>query len=276
MAQHYSLIFYPSRPCPPTLPCTAISFYPVLPCSFLLPYPAPPTHSTLPHPALSPYPTLHCHLILPCPTLSFCPALPCAALPCPALPYPTLPCPALTSYPALPYPVLPFHSALPRPLTAPRARQIFLFHNVLFSILRIFLFNFKNYVQNSTELYLILIIILSSHNHISLFCSIQCNSLQLNLSYLFNSASIPSLQSPTCRYISTFYIRRGIDFGSFKRDVLLFKTIALSQLFYCYFMPTKTAFEVDYISMGMVLSGWVGQHCIIPCIPTLYSPHLTH
>jgi hypothetical protein len=58
-----------------------------------------------------------------------------------------------------------------------------------------------------------------------------------------------------CRYISTFYIRRGIDFGSFKRDVLLFKTIALSQLFYCYFMPTKSAFQVDYISMGMVLSG---------------------
>ena len=32
------------------------------------------------------------------------------------------------------------------------------------------------------------------------------------------------------RYISTFYIRKGIDFGSFKRDVLLFKTLALLQL----------------------------------------------
>jgi hypothetical protein len=59
------------------------------------------------------------------------------------------------------------------------------------------------------------------------------------------------------RYISTFYIRRGIDFGSFKRDVLLFKTIALSQLFYCYAMPTKSAFQVDYISIGMILSGYV-------------------
>ena len=37
------------------------------------------------------------------------------------------------------------------------------------------------------------------------------------------------------RYISTFYVRRGIDFGSFKRDVLLFKTIALIQVFYQYF-----------------------------------------
>jgi hypothetical protein len=59
------------------------------------------------------------------------------------------------------------------------------------------------------------------------------------------------------RYISTFYIRRGIDFGSFKRDVLLFKTIALTQLFYCYAMPTKSAFQVDYISIGMILSGCV-------------------
>jgi hypothetical protein len=64
-----------------------------------------------------------------------------------------------------------------------------------------------------------------------------------------------SLNHP--RYISTFYIRRGIDFGSFKRDVLLFKTIALSQLFYCYAMPTKSAFQVDYISIGMILSGYV-------------------
>jgi len=39
------------------------------------------------------------------------------------------------------------------------------------------------------------------------------------------------------RYISTFYVRRGIDFGSFKRDVLLFKTIALIQVFYQYFEP---------------------------------------
>lgn len=72
---------------------------------------------------------------------------------------------------------------------------------------------------------------------------------------MFVSSVISSHFPRRCRYISTFYIRRGIDFGSFKRDVLLFKTIALSQLFYCYFMPTKSAFQVDYISMGMVLSG---------------------
>ena len=63
------------------------------------------------------------------------------------------------------------------------------------------------------------------------------------------------LNFASCRYISTFYIRRGIDFGSFKRDVLLFKSIALSQLFYCYVMPTKSPFQVDPVSIGMIISG---------------------
>ena len=58
------------------------------------------------------------------------------------------------------------------------------------------------------------------------------------------------------RYITTFYIRRGIDFGSFKRDVLLFKTIALVQLFYCYFFPQKSTFAWDPISVAMMLSGY--------------------
>ena len=58
------------------------------------------------------------------------------------------------------------------------------------------------------------------------------------------------------RYITTFYIRRGIDFGSFKRDVLLFKTIALVQLFYCYFFPQKSSFAWDPVSVAMMLSGY--------------------
>ena len=53
------------------------------------------------------------------------------------------------------------------------------------------------------------------------------------------------------RYISTFYIRKGIDFGSFKRDVLLFKTCALAQLIYHYLFPTNAAFQV-YICMRIL------------------------
>lgn len=58
------------------------------------------------------------------------------------------------------------------------------------------------------------------------------------------------------RYITTFYIRRGIDFGSFKRDVLLFKSIALAQLFYHYLFPSTTTFVLDFVSVAMVVSGY--------------------
>lgn len=58
------------------------------------------------------------------------------------------------------------------------------------------------------------------------------------------------------RYISTYYVRKGIDFGSFKRDVLLFKSVALAQLFYHYFFPTTRAFELDYVSLAMIVSGY--------------------
>lgn len=57
------------------------------------------------------------------------------------------------------------------------------------------------------------------------------------------------------RYISTFYFREGIDFGSFKRDVLLFKTLAISQLLLFYFLPKTVAFQWDFISLAMMVSG---------------------
>jgi hypothetical protein len=59
------------------------------------------------------------------------------------------------------------------------------------------------------------------------------------------------------RYISTFYVRQGIDFGSFKRDVLLLKTVALIQLFYHYFFPRNGQFEFDPISVAMIASGYI-------------------
>lgn len=58
------------------------------------------------------------------------------------------------------------------------------------------------------------------------------------------------------RYITTFYVRKGIDFGSFKRDVLLFKSIALAQLFFHYFFPTKMPFQLDITSILMVVAGY--------------------
>eukprot|EP01038_Epipyxis_sp_PR26KG_P009099 gene9099-12270_t len=58
------------------------------------------------------------------------------------------------------------------------------------------------------------------------------------------------------RYISTFYYRKGIDFGSFKRDVFLFKCMALAQIFYHYFFPQTTPFVLDWISILMTLCGY--------------------
>mmetsp|Transcript_40090 Transcript_40090/g.40886 ORF Transcript_40090/g.40886 Transcript_40090/m.40886 type:complete len:683 (-) Transcript_40090:610-2658(-) len=67
------------------------------------------------------------------------------------------------------------------------------------------------------------------------------------------------------RYIGTYYYRQDIDYGSFKRDVLLFKSLALLQLFYHYFSSYFTSSyslsshitTVDYISISMILSGYI-------------------
>lgn len=58
------------------------------------------------------------------------------------------------------------------------------------------------------------------------------------------------------RYISTFYVRQGIDFGCFKRDVLLFKSVALAQLFYHYCFPSTGSFEFDPVSVLMIVAGY--------------------
>jgi len=60
------------------------------------------------------------------------------------------------------------------------------------------------------------------------------------------------------RYISTFYIRRGVDFGSFKRDVLLFKSLALAQLVYQYLVVplSEGTFVFSPLSVGMIFSGY--------------------
>lgn len=58
------------------------------------------------------------------------------------------------------------------------------------------------------------------------------------------------------RYITTFYVRRGIEFGSFKRDVMLFKMLALGQLFYHYFFPSTTPFVLDWVSILITATGY--------------------
>ena len=70
------------------------------------------------------------------------------------------------------------------------------------------------------------------------------------------------------RYISTYYLRSEIDFGAFKRDVLLFKTLALIQNLFLYIGPyfqlyttttgtSNTRPELDFISIAMIVSGYV-------------------
>jgi len=65
-------------------------------------------------------------------------------------------------------------------------------------------------------------------------------------------------------YISTFYFREEIDFGSFKRDVLLMKTISIAQLYLWYiYFEAKGATSLmdfvtglDFVSIGMILIGY--------------------
>merc|ERR1711871_98822 len=69
------------------------------------------------------------------------------------------------------------------------------------------------------------------------------------------------------RYISTYYYRSETDYGSFKRDVLMFKTLALTQLFLVYLFPEFMAknvfgcdyvpFEFDVVSILMIASGYL-------------------
>lgn len=58
------------------------------------------------------------------------------------------------------------------------------------------------------------------------------------------------------RYIGTYFYRKDIDFGSFQRDVLLFKSIALIQIFYVYFFPDNSTFVFDPISVAMIVVGY--------------------
>mmetsp|Transcript_54079 Transcript_54079/g.116081 ORF Transcript_54079/g.116081 Transcript_54079/m.116081 type:complete len:671 (-) Transcript_54079:473-2485(-) len=77
-----------------------------------------------------------------------------------------------------------------------------------------------------------------------------------------------------CRYINTYYIRQGANFNVFKRDVLLFKTVALIQMLYFYSRPYLAPYlsgvfpvvfglvkghedpAVNWISLAMIVTGY--------------------
>ncbi len=60
------------------------------------------------------------------------------------------------------------------------------------------------------------------------------------------------------RYITTYYVREGVDFGCFKRDVLLFKTISLMQLFFFYAIRPimQGTFYLDFLSLALIVAGY--------------------
>ena len=56
-----------------------------------------------------------------------------------------------------------------------------------------------------------------------------------------------------CTIRITYQIREGINFGTFKRNVVFFKSIALFHLGYNYFIKY---FQYDLISLAMILGGY--------------------
>lgn len=59
------------------------------------------------------------------------------------------------------------------------------------------------------------------------------------------------------RYIGTYYFRKDIDYGCFKRDVFLFKVISITQVFGHYFFPSgNLPFTIDPISVAMIVIGY--------------------
>lgn len=58
-----------------------------------------------------------------------------------------------------------------------------------------------------------------------------------------------------CIYIGTFYQRVGVSYGSFQRDVVLYKGLALCQLLYQYVRAFDFQ-DPDYVSLGLIVAGF--------------------
>lgn len=59
-----------------------------------------------------------------------------------------------------------------------------------------------------------------------------------------------------CRYIHLFYVRDASQHAAFKRDVLLYKTVSLGQLFYLYLSATQWMRDPDWVGIAMVVAGY--------------------
>ena len=55
-----------------------------------------------------------------------------------------------------------------------------------------------------------------------------------------------------CMYIATYHVREGINFGTFKRNVMFWKSLALTHLGLTYLKH----FEFDIVSIAMIVCGY--------------------
>eukprot|EP01041_Mallomonas_annulata_P007448 gene7448-15233_t len=106
----------------------------------------------------------------------------------------------------------------------------------------------------------------------TLFNNLETYIGQRNVLYLLFAGSLWYFSGSYAVFLAltscVHYVRTGVDFGSFKRDVLLFKSIALIQIAYLYLSPyfnmylnnsninINNTLSLDWISLAMILGGY--------------------
>eukprot|EP00127_Corallochytrium_limacisporum_P004426 Clim_evm4s162 gene=Clim_evmTU4s162 len=86
--------------------------------------------------------------------------------------------------------------------------------------------------------------------------------LATTLGYLYNPLIFVYMTSflHYFRYITTYYTRKNVSYGIFKRDVFAFKCITLAQIAYFYAAPylagPLTLNDLDYMSLTLVAAGY--------------------
>ena len=58
------------------------------------------------------------------------------------------------------------------------------------------------------------------------------------------------------RYISTYYIRKNVNYGIFKRDVLFFKSVALLQIAHMVFSDLFSSSSVNFLGLAIIIVGY--------------------
>lgn len=106
----------------------------------------------------------------------------------------------------------------------------------------------------------------------TLFNSIETYIGQRNLIYIIFAATLwyvtgcydwfllSTSYTHYIRYIGTYFWRNDIDYGSFKRDVLVFKVLALAQIFIHYAVSLLSQEDIrgkiDFVSIFMIIIGY--------------------